>query len=179
MKFAKPNIDLLIVGGSPGSGKSALCQGLRSRWNIVPFIEFSRLREFHLDCAWSKQNPKEESLSFDHLAHIVRSYVRNGYRPVMVTDLKDERIVKIDEVFSELTYFILTLIASDEVIAQRVRDRDSGFTNVHAAVDWNRKVKNRPPVRHELRLDNSMLDIDQTVDAALGVLQAELDKCAE
>jgi hypothetical protein len=140
---------------------------------MVPYIEFSELRAFHLDRAWPNTSPEEEALSFLHLVYIVRSYLNHGYgRPIIVTDFTDERLVAAAGSFSDLTYIILTLTASDEIIAQRVRDRNSGFTNIQEAVEWNREVKNRPPVCRELRLDNSTMDAGQTVDAALNLVRA-------
>jgi adenylate kinase family enzyme len=44
-----PELDLVVIAGAPGSGKSELCRELRKRWKMVPMVELSDLRNFHLD----------------------------------------------------------------------------------------------------------------------------------
>lgn len=151
----KPDLDLIVVAGSPGSGKSSLCTELCARWNVVPVIELSSLRNLHLNRAWSNQSEEDRAISFDHLVYIVHSYAKRQWRPVLVTDLRDEWVARIDEFFADLHYVIITLFTSDALIRGRVEARTEGFVNVNAAVEWNRALQTRQLFRHECKVESS------------------------
>ena len=154
--MAKPDqLDVIVVAGSPGAGKSTLCDELRARWGLVPMIDLGDLRNFHLDRLWENQSEEELALAFDHLVYIVHSYARHEWTPVLVTDLREEWVARTEEFFGDLRYAIVTLFASDKAVAERVRRRTDGFTNVAAALAWNDQVRRRPLLPNEVRLDNS------------------------
>lgn len=162
--------DLIVIAGSPGSGKSTVCEILRAKLSS-PYIEFSSLREFHLDREWTTQNPQEEAMAFENLIYIVKNYIRHGWKNVIVTDLKDFRVEQIPEVFGELDFVIATLVAdSDDEIAHRIRTRNSGWTNVEGAIEWNRHVRGRDAVVGEHKIDNSHGDPRAAVDAIMRLL---------
>lgn len=167
--MSKPDLDLIIVGGAPGSGKSTLCRELWTRWNVVPMIELSALRNFHLDMLWSNQSETDLAIAFDHLDYMVHSYAKHRWVPVLVTDLREAWLCRIDEIFADLRYAIITLFSSDELIGQRIQTRNSGFTNLEAAVEWNRAVQSRGLLPLEQRVDNSG-SITETADRVERIL---------
>ena len=132
--MTKPDkLDLMVVAGSPGAGKTSLCDELRARWGIVPLIDLGDLRNFHLDRRWENQSERELAIAFDHLVYIVHSYARHKWTPVLVNDLREEWVARVQVFFGDLRYAIVTLFASSEAVAERVRRRNDGFTNVAAA----------------------------------------------
>jgi dephospho-CoA kinase len=151
----KPDLDLIVIAGSPGAGKSTLCCELRTRWNVVPTIELSDLRNLHLDRDWSNQSEDDIAIAFDHLVYIVHSYAKHKRKPVLVTDLREEWVSRVDEAFADLGYAIITLFSSDAVIRHRVGARTQGFTNVDAAVEWNRAVQRRQLLAREYSVESS------------------------
>lgn len=162
--------DLLVIAGSPGSGKSTVSKLLQARL-ASPYIEFSSLREFHLDREWKTQNPGEEEMAFENLIYIVGNYIRHGWRNVVVTDLKDFRVVQTPEVFGDLNFLIATLVVdNDHEIARRIRTRNDGWKDVDGAVAWNRHVRNREAVEGEHKIDNSHRDPRMTADAIMRLL---------
>lgn len=145
-------VDLIVIAGSPGSGKSTLCGVLQTLLN-APYFEFSNLRQPHLNDAWSNTSPEEEEMAFENLIFVVNNYLNHGYRPVIITDLTDERVGKMDEAFKHLNYRIFTLLLQNEdVIRTRIAARTEGFTNISWALDWNRQVQNRPPFPNEQKI---------------------------
>jgi len=146
---------LVVVAGSPGAGKSTLCHELQLRWNIVPTIDLGDLRNFHLDSSWTNQSEKELAIAFDHLVYIVHSYAKHAWTPVLVTDLREAWVARVEEFFGDLRYVIVTLFATNDAVAERVTRRDDGFKDVAAAVAWNRSVRRRPLLPNEVRVDSS------------------------
>lgn len=162
---------LIIVGGSPGSGKSTLCEAIRSVLGC-PMIDFGSLREFHLERDWSNQNEKEERIAFENLVFIVRNYFRHGYEHVLVNDFKEPKVLELLEIFEEGSRLLVTVTADDATIRQRVGARLSGFTNVEAAAAWNQRLRNSKPVPGELRIDTS----EHVPDVAASMVLSELQK---
>jgi dephospho-CoA kinase len=148
---------LIIIGGAPGSGKTTVSNLLHETFQSV-MIDFGTLREFHLDNWWTKQSEKEEQMAFENLIFILKNYIRNGYKNVIVNDLKDFRIEQIPNIFADEDYLIVTLVLhDDDELRSRVLnpDRDSGFRDVERALAWNRAVIERPTVKNEYKLDNT------------------------
>lgn len=110
---------------------------------MVPMIEQSDLRDFHLDPVWSNQSEADRAIAFDHMIYIVRCYAKHGWTPVLVTDLREEWLFRVEGYFSGLCYAIITLFTCDRAIAERIQSRSSGFMNIDAAIAWNRACQTR------------------------------------
>lgn len=158
-------MDLIVIAGSPGVGKSTLGLAL-ARTLGWPFLEFSVLREPHLDPTWSNASPAEHEMAWESLQFIVRNYVKHGYRNVVVTDLREERVRQVQEVFGDLEYRILTLALVNEAeLRRRVGARREGFVDVDAAVAWNAAVRARPALPHETRIEVDGHTVEELLEA--------------
>jgi broad-specificity NMP kinase len=146
-------VGLIVVGGAPGCGKSTLASQLRARLR-GPWIDFGRLREFHLEPDWSNQSPEEEAMAFDNLICIIRNYLRHGYSNIIIDDLQDHRVQQITSVLHDVPVRIVTLILSDPTeLSRRIRSRGDGWKDTEAAVAWNQRVVERACVNHERKID--------------------------
>ncbi|MEZ4580917.1 MAG: AAA family ATPase [Caldilineaceae bacterium] len=105
--------DIIVIGGAPGSGKTTLGKLLQARLDSL-YIDFGWLRQFHLDDAWSNASPREEAMSFENLAYIVRNYLRHGYRNVILADFEDWRLQEIPIHFRYEDFVIATLVLHDD-----------------------------------------------------------------
>lgn len=126
-------------------------------------IDLGELRNFHLDRLWENQSDRELGIAFDHLVYIVHSYSKHQWTPVLVTDLREEWVARIQEFFGDLRYVIVTLFTTSDTISERIKQRNNGFKNVAAAVAWNRSVATRPLLGNEIRIDSSG-PVSQTAD---------------
>ena len=167
----KPLLDLLVIAGAPGSGKTTVSDILYAALKS-PYIDFGDVRNFHLDREWKNQSLREEQMSFENLVYILKNYIRYGYKNVILNDLKDFRVQQIPELFAEHNYLIASLvIESDDELAARIRNRNSGFTNVERALTWNKEIQQRPLLAGEYRIDNMRNNPQQTVDIILQIAQ--------
>src|SRR3989344_461172 len=82
---------LIVISGSPGSGKSTICSLLKEKLNS-PYIEFSSLQEFHLNNEWTNWNEDGEKMAFENLIFVLKNYIKHGYKNVILTDLRDEKV---------------------------------------------------------------------------------------
>lgn len=162
--------DLIVIAGSPGSGKTTTAELLREKL-ASPYIDFGWFREFHLDREWKNQSVQEEQMSFENLVFVIKNYVRHGYKNVIVTDLKDFRVREIPSVFADFDFVIVTLCASNEEIKRRIIKRNDGFRDASQAVDWNQNVQMRQLVKNEYRIDNTNKNPEQTLSETLKTLR--------
>ena len=168
-----PSLDLLVIAGAPGSGKTTVCDCLHTTLKS-PYIDFGDVRNFHLDWHWSNQSPREEQMSFENLVYILKNYIRYGYKNVILNDLQDFRVRQIPKLFAAHNYLIASLIVkSEDELAARIRNRNSGFTNVERALAWNKEIQQRPLLAGEHRIDNTHNEPKQTADIILQIAQGD------
>lgn len=145
--------ELIVIGGSPGCGKSTLAVQLGAVLG-GPSIDFGKLREFHLKRDWSNQSLAEETMTFENLLSVIRNYVRHGYRNIVVDDLQDERVQQIPRALQDVNFQIVTLVVSDaSELRRRITSRDDGWKDAEAAVAWNQRVIDRSCVAREQKID--------------------------
>ena len=156
--------DIIIFSGAPGSGKTTVAELLQKETKS-PLIDFSDLRVWHLNPDWSNANLEEEDMAYENFLFVIQSYVKHGYKNIIVTDLKDERVVDLANKLSKLDLLVVSLVLSDEKkLEKRIQnERRSGFKNVDDALSRNKKIIERPILPNELRVDNSHNEPAKTV----------------
>lgn len=163
--------DLIILAGAPGSGKTTVGELLREKEGYT-LIDFGWLRQGHLNNVWSNASDEEEVMAWENLISIINNYWRHGYKNIIVTDLREKRVVSLAGTFKGKKCAIITLIISDDAeLKKRVLgERDSGFKDVEAALEWNRRLKSRPALANEYMVDNTRNDPVKTIQEILEIL---------
>jgi len=166
-------VDFIFIAGSPGSGKTTISNLLKKKLNNPPMIDFGWIREFHLDKEWKNASKKEEQMSFENLVSILKNYIKNDYKNIIVNDLQDFRIEQIPKKFPKYNYVIISLIVKeDEELKTRILgERDSGFKDVKTALLWNKKIIERKNLQNEFKVDNTHKNPRKSVDTILEILK--------
>lgn len=164
--------DLIIISGAPGSGKSTIGELLREKQGF-PLVDFGWLRQGHLDNKWSNASPEEERMAFENLNFIIKNYWRHGYKNVIVTDFRDDKLATVAETFKETDYIIVSLIITEDAeLKKRISgERDSGFKNIDEAIEWNKSLKSRPTLPNEHKIDNTHNDPAKTAKEILELVE--------
>ncbi|MEI6477657.1 MAG: AAA family ATPase [bacterium] len=164
--------DLIIFSGCPCSGKSTVSELLRGELGC-PLFDFASFRDVHLDKDWSNASAEEENMAFENLVFILKNYIKHGYKNVVVDDLEEDRVQALTDIFKDLSFASITLtVDSDNTLRERMANREGEYKDIERTLEWNRMVKERPPLPHEIRLDNSGISPEETVAKIMSHLSA-------
>ncbi|MDP2668591.1 MAG: AAA family ATPase [bacterium] len=161
--------DIIIFSGAPGSGKTTVGEILQRELK-APLIDFGDLRAWHLNFDWSNTNQDEEKMAFENLIFVLRNYLKHEYKNIMITDLKDDRVLALANIFADLNCLIISLIISDdnELRKRILGERNSGFKNVDEAIQRNKSIQARNILPNEYRVDNTYNEPQKT---AKGIIE--------
>ncbi len=169
---------IVVISGAPGSGKTTITRLLHKHFQSV-MIEMGWLRQYHLDTAWLKASPREETMSFENLLFIIRNYLKHDYDYILVNDLEDQRIQQIPSLFESHQFIIISLvIKDDETLKRRVLDsgRDSGYRDYRTAIASNRGLIDRPLLSNEHKFDNTNPDPNEACRQIINLIAAQQNK---
>src|SRR3989344_946998 len=163
--------DLIIISGAPGSGKSTISKILQKKLDS-PMIYFGRLREFHLDREWKKQSEKEKQMTFENLVFILKNYIKNKYKNIIINDIVDNHALDLMRIFAKSKCLLITLVVEDKELSKRViGPRDSGFKDINKALQWNKELRERESVENEHVIDNSHNSPEKTARDIIEIMQ--------
>lgn len=158
--------DFIFIAGAPGSGKSTIAQGLHKKLD-TPLFEFGWIPEFQNTGDRILTYTEEESLAFENLVLVAKNYARHGFKNVIITDLNNDFIVQLSELFKDYDFVIYTLrIVDDELLKSRVLDesRSSGYRDWESAQQINRELSNRERFKNETFIDIATQSAEQVVE---------------
>lgn len=161
--------DLIMVRGAPAVGKTTLGKGLKKAFPKGFVVEVDYVRAMVNSVNWVQ---KEEHLkALDATEKLVKSYLASGYKPAIVIDTFNPSKLKLFvDSFKDYAYIIVSLYADNDVLEQRLINRETGFK------DWDMtKILNDEigKYRHdkEVLLDTSALNKEEVLQKFIQIIE--------
>jgi len=166
--LTKGKVDIIIIKGAPGSGKSLSAKALSNFFPSGVRMEIDNLRSMVISVDWTNQ---AEHISILNLStRLVIDFLRLKYQPVIVVDTFSgnkidgylETLFKTDK---NLSVKIFGLISSDEELEKRIATRKDGeFKDIEVCKKLNHDVlKHKQP--DEVLIDTTGLSPIETARA--------------
>lgn len=163
-------LDVLVIRGAPGSGKSEAAKRLAARLGHGARVEVDTLRAMIVPVNWTDQTEHIAVLSL--AVGVVAGFLRMGHRPVIVVDTfsgdKLGRFVRdLESAHLGARVRAFSLAPSQAALRARVESRpNGGFKDVRVCEKLNSEVAGWL-LPGELLIDNSDLLPDESVDLIL------------
>lgn len=163
-------LDVLVLRGAPGVGKSTLGRGLRRQIEHGSVIEVDDIRGMLARVDWTSRVHHDIALSV--ALDALLSFLRADVRPVVLIDtFSRSRLQGVQSRLDEarLRHYTLSLWLEPEQLAVRLRERKSGFSDWEPSRVLNDEARtNRYP--NEEMIDTTPME----PDAVLSFVQALL-----
>lgn len=161
--------DLIIVRGAPAVGKSSLGKRLKKEFPLGFIVEVDDIRAMINSVKWVHKEEHLNALNATEM--LVKSYLSAGYKPAVVIDTFNPSKLKFfSEKFLDLNFIVISLYASNEVLEDRLKNREKGFNDWDMTKILNDEVeKYRHP--KETMIDTSELNKEQVVSKFLEIIK--------
>ena len=167
-------LDVIILRGAPGSGKSQTAKCLSQRFPMGVRLEVDTIRQMVISVDW--RNQKEHIQMLDVAASMTLDFLEHGFHPVMVIDtFSGDKINRFRDTLrrkdSALSMKLFGLYASDDEMKWRLDNRsEAEFRDALISkkltddmLRWKRD--------EEIQIDTTGLVPEQTADLIYKALQ--------
>lgn len=171
----KSTVDIIILRGAPGSGKSTTSKELAKLFPGGVRLEVDTLRAMVNSVDWKNQQEHINLLSLS--TKVAREFLDQGYKPVIIVDTfsgnKLEGYLKqLQTASSKLDVKIIGLTVSEDVLLKRIDLRsEDEFKEIDVCRKLNRDVLKRP-YDGEILIDTSPLLPMQTAAKIKSILES-------
>lgn len=163
MKF-----DLLIIRGTPGVGKSSLGRRLKKVYPEGVLIEVDNVRGMMNNVNWEAE--REHLISLDVVSAAAKSFLESKSLPVIVVDMfMPDKLDYFLKNFNGVNVKVISLLANDQTLTQRLSDRKEGFKNLEKAIALNEMIRSNP-FRGEITIDSSHVSKPEIADSVVKLL---------
>lgn len=146
------NIQLIIIRGAPGAGKSSLGRRLKKKFPGGALLELDNFRGM-LNVDWNDEQQHRIALKTAALA--AKSFSMQGIVPVIVVDMfLPEQLDYFLTEAGEINYEIISLLADKIIFEKRLSERKEGFKELEKAMTINESIE-KNPVANETVIDTS------------------------
>lgn len=166
-------VDVLLVRGAPGVGKSTAVRALRKQIGAGAVVEVDHVRGMIADVRWVDTEHHLAALTVTR--GIVRSFLSGGFRPVLVVDTFSRGKLRqfVADLAGEVdaSHRVASLHAADETLLARIAGRPANeFREPDISLLLNEEIrKNRYP-REEF-VDTTHMSPGEVAQCLLDILE--------
>jgi len=171
-----PFADLILLKGAPGVGKSTTAKLLAPHFPSGVRIEVDTLRQMVIFVDWTNQAEHRSLLKLS--AKLAAGFIHSGQSPVILVDTFsgdkiDGFLATFREESPQSRVFVAVLHASDEVLRQRITDREGeAFRDILIATRINHESIVGAE-SFETLIDTTSLAPNGVADAILAAIQTD------
>jgi predicted kinase len=169
----RASVDVLLVRGAPGVGKSTAVRALRKQIGAGAIVEVDHVRGMIADVRWVDTEHHLAALAVTR--GIVRSFLSRGFRPVVVIDTFSRG--KLRQFVADLAgetdarYRVASLHAADDTLLSRVAGRPANeYREPEVSLLLNEEVRQNRYPREEL-VDTTHLSPGEVASRLLDILE--------
>jgi len=161
-----------VVRGVPGVGKSSLGRRIRRVMPNAAIIEVDKIRSMVSSSKWTDQ--KSHVLGLRQSASLAESFLHEGYYPVILIDTLAPSALCYLTQDLKLQPIIITLIARNDILLERVRQRQDGFKDEKIILQMNEELFRSERIEEEVVVDTSEYTADEVASKVLDIMRSRL-----
>lgn len=135
--------ELIVIRGAPGIGKSTLGLLLKKSGLFKKVVDIDEMREMINGEHFAYGENVHYFNAIDVACELFDLFVKQGEFPVAVLDVCSEPILnRIISNMKGVRVLVVSLYSSDEILVQRMTNRNGGFVAVEIAKKLNKEMYN-------------------------------------
>lgn len=169
------SINLILITGAPGAGKSSVSRALAKRLPKSTVISGDDIRELVIGGFkspadhWTDEHRMQYYLSFENEAAVAKNFIRNGFKVIIEDVIHTTLIDKWNEYFQDIPNEKFLLSPSKDVILHRNKTRDKHLVEQIIHTLFPHMSPEKYPSWHVI--DSSNQTIDETADEIQKILK--------
>ena len=139
-------IEIIIIRGAPGSGKSQTAKSLSEFFPRGVRLEIDTIRSMVISADWTNQDEHVSMLAAS--VNLVQDFMKQGFSPIIVVDTFSggklvQYLINLNRLKTKLAVQIIGLYTSDEELTRRIEARPHGeFKDSSICHSLNDEVRN-------------------------------------
>jgi broad-specificity NMP kinase len=149
-------MELIIIRGTPGSGKSSLGRRLKKSYPAGVLLEVDNFRGMMNDVNWEDEH--QHLVALDVIASSAKKFLELKRSPIIIVDMfLPEKLEWFLEKVKGINYTVISLLVNEPVLQKRLAERKEGFKNISKGILINKFIQDNPCDK-ELIIDTNDLD---------------------
>jgi broad-specificity NMP kinase len=162
------NIQLIIIRGTPGAGKSSLGRRLKKVFSTGVLIEIDNVRGMMNNVDWN--DDEQHLVALEAAAAAVNSFIASKAVPVIVVDMfMPGKLEFFLGKVAATNYKVVSLLVNENVLEKRLTERKEGFKDIAKGNVLNKTIADNS-TENEIRIETSAIGKNEVMEICLSKL---------